>query len=248
MDDVRIGIRFRALRLRLGWRQHDLAEESKVSQGVVSLVERGRIEEVTIRKLRRIARELDAEFASQVRWRGGDLDRLVDEGHAMLVGRTITLLRDAGWDARAEVSFSVYGERGSIDVLGWHAPTRSLVVVEVKTALVSVEETVRKHDQKARLAARIAAESFGWRPARVSRLLVLPDQSTTRRRVTRHEAVMTAAYPVRSSAVRGWLKSPTGFVSGLVFVTPPEQPWPAGRGVARRRVTLARADRGTISR
>ena len=167
MDDVRTGSRVRALRQRLGWRQVDLAAKAGVSQDVVSRIERGRFEGMPLRDLRRVVAALEAELVVAVRWRGGDLDRLMDEGHAHLVGRALDTLRAAGWEVRAEVSFSVYGERGSIDILTWHPPTRSLLVIEVKTAIVSIEETVRKHDQKTRLASRVGAESFGWRPIQV---------------------------------------------------------------------------------
>lgn len=217
MDDVPVGRRFRALRHRLGWRQEDLAERADVSRSVISLVERGRIERLMLGKLRRIARELDAEFPAQLRWRGGDLDRLVDEGHARIVGLVTEVLRAAGWAIRLEVSYAVYRERGSIDVLAWHPTARVLLVVEVKTELVVVEETLRKHDEKARLASRIAGERFGWRPAAVARLLVLPSLSTQRRRVDRHAAVMGAAYPLRGVVLRQWLANPAGPAAGLLF-------------------------------
>jgi transcriptional regulator with XRE-family HTH domain len=247
MDDIRTGARFRALRLRLGWRQLELAAKANVSQGVISLVERGRIEDVTIRKLRRIAHELDAEFSNHLRWRGGDLDRLLDEGHAYLVGRTIELLRGLGWEVRAEVSFSVYGERGSIDILAWHPGSRSLLVIEVKTAIISLEETVRKHDQKARLASRVASDSFGWQPANVSRLVVLPDLSTARRRVDRHAAVLSTAYPARGSGLRGWLRVPTGALAGLMFIPVAGRTTSPASGAGRKRVRLRASGPGTIA-
>jgi transcriptional regulator with XRE-family HTH domain len=218
MDDIAVGRRFRALRHRLNLRQVDLAERVGVSRAVISLIECGRIDRVTIGKLRRIAQELQAEFPAVLRWRGGDLDRLVDEGHARLVGLVTEMLRGDGWEVRLEVSFAVYRERGSIDVLAWHPGARILLVIEVKTDLVVVEETLRKHDEKARLAPKIAAEQFGWRPVAVARLLVLPSLSTQRRRVERQAAVMNVAYPLRGVAIRQWLTNPSGRAAGLLFV------------------------------
>jgi len=205
------------LRHRRGWRQADLAALAGVSQDVVSLIERGRLDLVSLEKIRRIALELDAEFVLQLRWRGGDLDRLLDEGHASMVGRTAGLLRSLGWEVGAEVSYSIYGERGSIDLLAWHEASRTLLVIEVKTELVSLEETLRKHDEKARLARRVAEEQLGWRPRAVGRLLILPDHITARRRVARHAAVLEVAYPARGSAVRAWLRGPEPQMSGLIF-------------------------------
>ena len=200
----------------------------------MSLIERGRLERVSIAILRAVAQALDAEFYLQLRWRGGDLDRLMDEGHAALVGQTAELLRACGWHVRAEVSYSIYGERGSVDLLGWHEATRTLVVIEVKTDLVSLEETLRKHDEKVRLAGRIAAEQLGWRPQTVGRLLVLPGLATPRRRVERHGSVLEVAYPARGAAIRTWLRAPSAAMSGILFLQP------AGgrhfKGVGRKRI------------
>ena len=44
------------------------------------------------------------------------------------------------WVTAAEVSFSEHGERGSIDVLAGHPDTRSLLVIEVKASLGSLED------------------------------------------------------------------------------------------------------------
>ena len=237
MRDIQQGRRFRAIRHRLGWRQSDVARKVNVSQSVISAIEQGRFEHVSLAVVRRVATGLDAEIVTFLRWRGGDLDRLMDEGHAALVGRMATMLRDLGWEVRLELSFSVYGERGSIDVLAWHTQARSLLVVEVKTELVAIEETLSKHDQNGRLAGRIAAERLGWHAATTSRLLVLPDLSTPRRRVERQSAVLGVAYPIPGAAVRSWLKAPMGTIAGLLFIDAN-----ASRGVvSRKRIRLQRA-------
>ena len=233
MQDIRIGARFRALRHRLGWRQGDLAARAAVSQHLISLIERGRLEEVSLARVRRVARELEADVALQIRWRGGDLDRLVDEGHAWIVDRVVELLSRGDWEVRVEVSYSVYGERGSIDLLGWHAAERVLLVVEVKTDLVAIEETLRKHGEKARLASRIAVDQLGWNARVIARLLVLPALATSRRRVARHDGVMRAAYPDRGPELRRWLAAPTArAASGLLFLHVDR----SSRALGRRRI------------
>lgn len=110
------------------------------------------------------------------------------------------------------MSFAVWGERGSIDLLAWHAPTRTLLVIEVKSELTSAEETLRRLDAKARLAADIARERFGWDVARVVRALVLPEASMSRRRVARHDALFRARLPLRGIVARAWLARPDGVV------------------------------------
>jgi hypothetical protein len=103
-----------------------------------------------------------------------------------------------------------------------------LLVVEIKTDLVAVEATLRKLDEKVRLAPKIAAKRFGWDAAAVARLLVVPESSTLRRRVQRHAYVLGRAFPTRGYAVRKWLARPRGQVAGLRFLSPSN-----GRGLIR---------------
>jgi hypothetical protein len=42
------------------------------------------------------------------------------------------LLADDGWEAVPEVTYSIFGERGSID-LAWHPASRTLLVIELKS-------------------------------------------------------------------------------------------------------------------
>ena len=238
---MRLGRRFRALRHRLGWRQADVGEVASVSQDLVSLVERGRIEDVSVRALRRHARALGGELRLSLWFRGAELDRLLDEGHAALLGAVSQRLETLGWEVRPEVSYAVFGERGSIDLVGWHAASGTLLVIEVKTELVSVEETLRRHDAKARLAARVVEERFGWKPRRVARLLVLTDDSTPRRQVRRHAAVLGAAYPLRGPSLRRWLADPTGSIAGLAFQAPTRDSRAERAPVTRKRIRRAPA-------
>jgi transcriptional regulator with XRE-family HTH domain len=117
VNDQAIGRALRALRHRRGWRQLDLAARVAVSQQLISKVERGRIGSVSHATLRRTFATVDADAVTVIRWRGGELDRLLDEGHAGVVGSIAELLRMRGWDVFPEVTFSEFGERGSIDLL-----------------------------------------------------------------------------------------------------------------------------------
>lgn len=236
---MRLGRRYRALRHRLGWRQADVGDAAGMSQDLVSLVERGRIEDVSVRALRRHARALGGELRLSLWFRGAELDRLLDEGHAALLGAVSRRLETLGWEVRPEVSYAVFGERGSIDLVAWHAASGMLLVVEIKTELVSVEETLRRHDAKVRLAARVVEERFGWKPRRVARLLVLPDDSTPRRQVRRHAAVLGAAYPLRGPSLRRWLAGPSGSIAGLAFQAPTNDARANCSPVSRKRIRRA---------
>jgi transcriptional regulator with XRE-family HTH domain len=219
VDDRRVGLIVRMLRRRRGWRQLDLAARSRCSQSFVSQVERGHLERASLADLRRVLGALDARGVLDVRWRGGEVDRLVDHDHAAMAGGFVEKLGKFGWSTAIEVTYARFGERGSIDVLAFRE-SRSLLVVELKTEMTSLEETLRRLDQKVRLGPSIAAERLGWTAASASRLLVLPESTTTRRRLATHAAVLDAALPMRGVELRRWLKSPIGICAGIGILPP----------------------------
>ena len=217
MDDRRVGLIIRALRRRRGWRQVDLANAALVSQPGISVIERGHLDTLPMRTIGRVLAALDARVDLDVRWRGGALDRTLDERHAQLVGALVAYLAARGWICEVEVTYAIYGERGSIDVLCFHPATAALLVIEVKTELASIEETLRRLDEKHRLGRRIAGERFRWACATTSKLLVLSEGPTNRRRVGHHAAVLDAALPSSGVGVRRWVLRPVGTLSGRWF-------------------------------
>lgn len=205
----------RTLRRRRGWRQRDLAAASRLSQSMISLLERGHVEQMSLRTLRRVLLALEARGELEIRWRGGHLDRLLDERHAVLVGGIVNELASFGWVTAVEVTYARFGERGSIDVLAYRPDRTALLVVEVKSELTSLEETLRRLDEKVRLGPTIAAERLGWVARSTSRLLVLPESTAARERLSRHAAVLDATFPVRGLVLRQWLRDPHAPCSGV---------------------------------
>ncbi|MBA2253492.1 MAG: hypothetical protein H0W07_00050 [Chloroflexi bacterium] len=123
-----------------------------------------------------------------------------------------------GWESIPEVSYSVYGERGSIDVVGWHAETRTLLIVEVKTAIVDIQELLGTMGRKQRLAAGIARER-GWVPARIGSWVVVADTRTNHRRVADHRITLRAAFPNDGFEIARWLRRPSGELHALSFLS-----------------------------
>ncbi len=218
MDDQRFGHALRLVRRRRGWAQSELARRAGCSQGLISLLERGHVDTVSMRILRRVAAVLDIRVDVTARWRGGDLDRLLNARHSELhelVARWFASDLPA-WVLAPEVSFSVYGERGVIDILAWHEPTRSLLVIELKTAIVDVNELLGTSDRKRRLAERVARER-GWDPVTTSLWLIVTDDRTNRRRIDEHRAVLRNAFPAGTLAMRRWLRKPAGSIAGITL-------------------------------
>ncbi len=233
-------MRVRAVRHRLGWRQRDVAARAGISQDQVSRIEPGRIDQMPLRIVRSVFAVPEMSLALEARWRGGELDRIVDHRHAALVGHLAGRLEAAGWVVQVEVSFSVCGERGSIDLLAWHAGTRAHLLSEVRSSLNAVEETLRRHDVKVRLGPAIARERFGWSATTCSRLPVMPDESTARRRVAALGVVLARSYPIRGPAARSWIRAPTGEAALLLFLSPARGGRRGHSAGARHRIRASR--------
>jgi len=217
MDAVRLGTVCRALRIKKRWRQCDLAERAGVTRTLVSDIETGHIERTRLSDLLQVIETLGGRLDLVVRWQGGDLDRLVNSRHAALhesVARSFGRLD--GWQIAPEVSFSIRGERGVIDILAWHAESRTLLVIELKTEIVDVSELMGTLDKKARLAKSIARER-GWFAARVAVWLIVADSSMNRRRVGKHATTLRAALPDDGRALRRWLRRPESQLRCLSF-------------------------------
>jgi transcriptional regulator with XRE-family HTH domain len=240
VDLVRFGLIIRALRRRRGWRQLDLALAAGVSQTLVSMIERGHADQVLLAHVMTVVAALEARVVIDIRWRGGELDRLLDRNHAELASSIGRLLAGHGWEVRFEVTYAVYGANGSLDALAWHAATGTLLIIEIKTEVTSAEATIRKLDEKVRLGAQIAMERFGWRARSVSRLLVVEDTTTARRRVATAAGLFAAAFPFRGVAARRWLPSPDGPVSALLFLPSSSPSAAMSRRGGRHRVRRGR--------
>jgi hypothetical protein len=103
------------------------------------LVERGHIDHLTVTTVRRCLEAVEVKLDLQPRWRGADLDRLLDEGHATLQAAWKGRLEEWDWAVVAEASFNQYGDRGRIDLLAWHPVAQRLAVIEIKTELADAQ-------------------------------------------------------------------------------------------------------------
>ncbi|MEO8510444.1 MAG: hypothetical protein ABI534_04300 [Chloroflexota bacterium] len=174
---------------------------------------------------------------------GGDVRRLLDAEHATLQNRWAQWLTRAGWMVGVEVTFSRYGERGSIDILVWHAASATLLVIEIKTVIVDVQALLSNLDRKARNAPFIARER-GWQPRAVVPALIVLEGTTARRRVAEHAALF-ARLTVRGHAALSWLRAAgvPPVPGGILLMTK----LPAARSgdlrrAGRQRIRMERSD------
>ena len=219
MDDMRVGALFRTVRLRRGLRQLDVGRVSRTSQQLVSLLELGQVERVGLTSARRVAAALGVHLDLEPRYRGADAYRLLDGDHAALVEAIVRRLRELGWTCEIEYTFNRYGERGSVDILASRDQGAAIAVIEVKTRVVDVQDTLSALDRKMRVVPQLLRRQRGWRPRTLGRILVLPDATSNRSAVTRHAATIGAVMPGTSREVVAWFRDPDASIGGVWFLS-----------------------------
>lgn len=230
-EDERLGELFEFLRRQRGLTQEALAIATSIPVRDIHKLETGRAGELVFERVRRLFAEVDGRARLSVWWHGAAADRLIDERHAAIVERAAEILVRRTWDPTIELTFSEFGERGSIDIFATRRLLRAVAVCEVKGSFGSLEELNRTLDVKVRLAPKLCRDRFGWTPVNVGRVLIVPDLSTVRRVVSEHRQTMDAVYPARSREVRAWLLRPDRTLSGIWFLSNPRNS-PAVRGSA----------------
>ncbi len=241
MQPARFAALVRVVRRRSRLRQVDVAARAGVCQQTVSRIERAELDSLPWRSIRAVADSLGIVAEIDAHWHGPAAERLLDAGHASLVDRVVARLRELGWEVQVEYSFNRFGERGAVDVLAWRAADRSLLIVEDKTRLVDVQETLATLGRKARVVPQVVASERGWRHETLGVVLVLPRTSTSYAAVIRHRATFDAALPARTVEIQSWLAAATTALRGvwffqLIHVTATNE-GPAGVSRVRRRKT-----------
>lgn len=239
MDDRRVGRIFREVRIRKAWRQKDLAAEADVSQTLISRIELGRLGSLSLNSLRKVGAALDVRISLDAWWQSGQIDRLIDRGHAALVDHVVSTLQANGWLTRMEVTFNHFGERGSADIVAWHPHERILLIVEVKTVIGDIQATVSTFERKVRVLPDLLETEEGWTARSVARLMVVAETHANRAVVHDHGSIFDAIWPARTLAVRRWLRNPSSAEDGRrrgfggIWFLPFEQ---TGSGLAKVRV------------
>lgn len=123
-------------------------------------------------------------------------------------------LTAAGWQILPEESFNERGERGSVDVLAWLPEPRALLIVEIKTEIVDLQDMLHSLNVKRRVVPGVVSASLGTRPMSIASVVVLPSHSTHRRAVAEHSALLHAALPARTCEINQWLARPVGPLRG----------------------------------
>ena len=188
--------------------------------GDIKSVESGRAADVRLGRIRSILAAQDGRFrVTDLVEKGRRRTNCLTDVTLRWSSDVVALMKARGWDVYAEVSFSEFGERGSIDVLALRSDLSVALVLEIKTAIGSLEETNRVFDAKVRLAPAIVQKRFGWRPKVVGCALVLPariDPSPNNRSARADYAgALSGAWPTSS----GMAAATVGPLRGLWFLS-----------------------------
>jgi hypothetical protein len=117
-----------------------------------------------------------------------------------------------------------------------------LLIVEIKSEIVDLQDLLRALDIKARVIPGEVRRSHGWQAECMAVVVLLPNNNAHRRAAASHAAILAAALPARTREVRRWIAQPAGSLRGIWFF-----PCISGRSTGERTSAGRRvsAPRGT---
>ncbi len=201
----------------LGWTQAELGAKSGVSQSQVSRFEARWIEVVSLSTVARFLDDmgirasltLDHPLVARS-------DRQRDAAHARCLAYASGRVARMGWDVRREVEIHHGPSHGWIDVFAFHAPTRSAVVVEIKSEIHDMGAIQRALGWYTRMAWDLS-RSFGWPIRRVGTALLVLATEANEARLAENAALTREAFPVRAAGLSDWLAAPVADLPGAAL-------------------------------
>lgn len=195
---IRIGVRIGALirngRESLGWTKTELGERTGISRQMIAAVEAAEANpslDIVAALLDGLDIDLELVARGPVAIQGS---RRHDAAHAICSAYVQRRLESAGWEVAREVPIQDGRYVGWIDLLAFHPPMGTLVVIEVKTRIDDLGARERSIDWHTR-AARHAAGRLGWRPRRVGAWVLALATDEVEDELRRNRAVWDTSFP-----------------------------------------------------
>jgi transcriptional regulator with XRE-family HTH domain len=213
----------RSTRQALGWSMRELGRRANVSASQICRIENGLVEGLTFEVAARLleALQVKVEIVLEPPIIFGS-ERQRDAAHARCVAHVASRLRRAGWLVETEVLIETDGAFGWIDVLAFRPADRTLLVIEVKTALPDIGAAMRQVSWYER-AARSIATQRGWVQRRtVGVLLVLATQENVGRLADNRE-LLRSSFALPASELGRMIAGDTGYLTalrGLAMIDP----------------------------
>jgi transcriptional regulator with XRE-family HTH domain len=238
----------RSARRARRWTQQQLAAKAGISQAHQARLERADVPELSFRLagtvMRVLGGRLEAGFVGLAVTAAAR-----DEAHARCVAFVARRLERAGFLVATEVDVGTDRWPGFADVLAFHPGSHVLYVIEVKTEIHDLGEIDRQLGVAER-GAWAAAHHRGWRPRRVSGVLLVLATDENDRRLVQHRAIFDRQYRVRSRELE-WLlggdpgTEPERGARGLAMIDPRSRrrAWLRATWIDGRRTPAPYADR-----
>jgi transcriptional regulator with XRE-family HTH domain len=204
-----------------GWSQRELADRVGVSQSAIARLEGEELEYLDLGLMSRVLDQLGIRITFDARTLGlaGRREQR-DAVHAACAGYAKRRLDRGGWASALEVEIGTGRGRGWIDLLGYRATDRALLVVEFKTEIHDLGQIQRSLEWYGRAAWRAAANR-GWRPTTVSSLLLVLDTIENEARASANRELLASEFPTRGHEIDAWLRASGGPpIRGLAMIDP----------------------------
>ncbi len=127
-------------------------------------------------------------------------------------------LRRYGWETAVEFTFNHFGERGSVDVLAFHAAARVLLIVEVKSRLTDLQAFLASFGRKVRLVPGLVTNGARLGQRRVGSAARRHGHEGQPGRGSATSDHFATELPGRSAEVTRWLRDPDGPIAAIWFV------------------------------
>lgn len=218
---VRVGAIVRDARQARGISMTELGTRSGISRQMVAAVESAQANP-SLDVIAALFDGLDIELDVVARGPAViDRPRRGDAAHALCSAYVQRRLEAAGWQVAREVRFEDGRYVGWIDLLAFHAPTETLLVIEVKTQIDDVGAIERSIDWHIRCARR-AAERLGWRARAVGAWVTALASDEVEEELRRNRALWAVAFPRRARDMALTAASPEVIVEGrgLALIDP----------------------------
>ena len=193
-----VGRAIRDIRRLIGWPQRDLGCRVGQTQGWVSRVENGRIDDLTFDSAERLLGALGARLVVSVDAPYlGDRRRQLEPAHSHMSAHVARHLSRLGWLVATEVEIGGNRSRGWIDILAYHPEAGVLLVIELKTEIHDLGAIVRHATWYEREAWQ-AARRHGWRPRMANSCLLLLATEANDDRARANREALDLEFPGRA--------------------------------------------------
>lgn len=198
----------RRSRTLAGWSQEELAGRAKTSQGTIWRLEADQAEHIDLAVVERAFAALGLRGTLAARARHlDDRVRQRDGVHAVVNGFGARRIGRHAFEPRLEQAIGKAQPRGWIDMLGYRAVDRALLVDETKTDLPDMGGLQRSLAFYEREAPYVA-QQLGWEVRSVTVVVLALDSRSLSRRLVDNRDIVREAFPGDVRALDAWVRDP----------------------------------------